>query len=626
LSASMRKKRGFTSLIVISVLAVGWLAYTLTLGGRSPQLGLDLQGGTSVVLAPKKVQGQPDPSTDALDQTIKVIRQRVDGLGVAEPEITRQGNFIVVALPGVKEQDQALRTVGRTARLTFRPACVVQIGGQSLPELPTGQPDELYQQALTAAVAGPCVSPSGATTPSTVVTAPPDTSVATTIPPVSIPPVSAPDTTPNAAPGSSSQSLGLTPQGHLGVGQTDPTSSVPAPTDPPAADPATTDPATTAPTTTGSTATTEATTTTTTTGDPRKPCGETGYAAADAPDESPIIAEQDADHDGKVEGCAVLGPAAFDGTFVASAQAAIPNGVWVVDMTFSDAGLTKFNELVGHCFNKDQGCTGGTTAIVLDGRVQSNPRPQTATFAQNQIQISGPTSKPLTQSEAADLALVLNYGSLPVQLEQQRVESVSATLGRDSLHAGLIAGGIGLLAVCLYMILYYRSLGVVVVLGLTVWSALNFSIITFLSGNAGLALSLSGVTGIVVSVGVTTDSYIVYFERMKDEVKTGRTVRSAVDHAFARAWHTIVAADLASLIGALLLYWLTVGQVRGFAFFLGLSTLLDLVTAYFFKRPMVALLAKSRFFTDARWFGMSDALGVERTPRIEPAPAGGGGG
>jgi preprotein translocase subunit SecD len=159
-----------------------------------------------------------------------------------------------------------------------------------------------------------------------------------------------------------------------------------------------------------------------------------------------------------------------------------------------------------------------------------------------------------------------------------------------------------------------------------VWSALNYSIITWLSGNAGLALSLSGVTGIVVSVGVTTDSYIVYFERMKDDVKSGRTIRSAVDHSFKGAWHTIVAADLASFIGAALLYWLTVGAVRGFAFFLGLSTLLDLITAYFFKRPMVALLARSRFLREAKWIGISKGLAIEARPepRVEPVAAGAG--
>jgi len=546
------------------------------------------------VLAPKEVEGQPKATTAALDQTIKVIRQRVDGLGVAEPEITRQGSFIVVALPGVKEQDQALRTVGRTARLTFRPACSLNVGGQQpLTELPPGQPDELYQQALTPAIAGACVG-NGATTSTTLT----DTSTSTTTP--------SSDTTAPAG-SSSSGALGLPAHGHLGLGQTD-----------------TTAPGETTTTVAGATTTTTAPVTTTT-ADPKKPCGETGYGAADQPDTSPIVAEQDQDHDGKVDGCVVLGPAAFDGTLVSSAQAAIPQGTWVVELTFKDEGLTKFNEMVGHCYSNDSVCSAGTTAITLDGRVESNPRPQEPTFTSNQIQISGPSSNPLSQAQADDLALVLNYGSLPVQLEQQRVESVSATLGHDSLRAGLIAGGIGIAAVAVYMILYYRSLGLVVVLGLAVWSALNYSIITYLSGNAGLALSLSGVTGIVVSVGVTTDSYIVYFERMKDEIKSGRTVRSAVDHAFARAWRTIVAADFASLGGAVILYWLTVGAVRGFAFFLGLSTALDLITAYYFKRPMVALLARSRFFTETKWFGMSDALGVERTASPEPAPAAGGG-
>jgi preprotein translocase subunit SecD len=191
------------------------------------------------------------------------------------------------------------------------------------------------------------------------------------------------------------------------------------------------------------------------------------------------------------------------------------------------------------------------------------------------------------------------------------------------LRAGLIAGLVGIGAVAVYMVLYYRALGVVVIVGLGVWSALSYSIITALSSSSGLALSLSGVTGIVVSVGVTTDSYIVYFERMKDEIKTGKTVRSAVDHAFKRAWRTIVSADLASFIGAALLFWLTVGAVRGFAFFLGLSTLLDLITAYFFKRPMVALLARSRFLTEARWIGVRAGLG-DSEHRAVAAPAGGG--
>jgi preprotein translocase subunit SecD len=336
------------------------------------------------------------------------------------------------------------------------------------------------------------------------------------------------------------------------------------------------------------------------------------------PDGQPIVAKEDRDKNGSYDDCPVLGPVALSGEAVSSARAAIPQGAWVVELELKGSGLDGFNQLSGHCFAKDTTCPGGTTAIVLDGIVESNPAPQTATFTSTSIEISGKFS----QKQAEDLALVLNYGALPIQLQQERVETVSATLGHDSLRAGLIAGLVGIGAVAIYMILYYRALGIVVVVGLGVWSALSYSIITALSSSSGLALSLSGVTGIVVSVGVTTDSYIVYFERMKDEIKSGKTVRSAVDHAFKRAWRTIVSADLASFIGAALLFWLTVGAVRGFAFFLGLSTLLDLITAYFFKRPMVALLARSRFLTEARWIGVRAGLGDSEHRVV--APVGGG--
>jgi preprotein translocase subunit SecD len=314
----------------------------------------------------------------------------------------------------------------------------------------------------------------------------------------------------------------------------------------------------------------------------------------------------------------------LSGEAVSNASAAIPQGSWVVELQLKDSGLAGFNALSSRCFNKDTSCPGGRTAIVLDGEVQSNPAPQTPTFTSTQVEISGS----FNEKQADDLALVLNYGALPIQLQKERVETVSATLGKDSLRAGLFAGLVGIVAVAIYMILYYRALGIVVVLGLSVWTALSYSIITALSSSSGLALSLAGVTGIVVSVGVTTDSYIVYFERMKDEVKSGKTVRSAVDHAFGRAWRTIVSADLASFIGAALLFWLTVGAVRGFAFFLGLSTLLDLFTAYFFKRPLVALLARSRFLTEARWIGIRSGLGdsEHRLPTHAPAPAPVGGG
>jgi preprotein translocase subunit SecD len=255
---------------------------------------------------------------------------------------------------------------------------------------------------------------------------------------------------------------------------------------------------------------------------------------------------------------------------------------------------------------------GNRIAIDLDGKVKSAPSLQTTSF-----QGSGQITGNFTQREAKDLALVLKYGALPVQLQPQTVQTVSASLGKDSLHAGIVAGAVGLALVALYMVLYYRALGLVVWLGLAVSGALLYVIVTLLGETRGLALTLAGATGIIVSVGVTVDSYVVYFERLKDDIRAGKTIRSSVDRSFSRAYRTILAADMSSLIGAVVLYVLTVGSVRGFAFFLGLSTLLDMILAYFFTRPMVTLLSRSRFFTEARWVGVARGLAVSRNL---PAP------
>ncbi|MEO7443292.1 MAG: MMPL family transporter, partial [Acidimicrobiales bacterium] len=182
------------------------------------------------------------------------------------------------------------------------------------------------------------------------------------------------------------------------------------------------------------------------------------------------------------------------------------------------------------------------------------------------------------------------------------------SLGSDSLRAGVIAGFVGLGLVMFYMVMYYRALGLVVLLGLSVWASLMWSIVSYLGVSRGLALSLAGAVGIIISVGVTVDSYVVYFERLKDEVRAGKTIRASVDRGFSRAFRTILAADISSFIGASLLYILTVGSVRGFAFFLGLSTILDVVVAYYFTRPLVILLGRNRVFTEARWLGVARGL------------------
>jgi preprotein translocase subunit SecD len=221
--------------------------------------------------------------------------------------------------------------------------------------------------------------------------------------------------------------------------------------------------------------------------------------------------------------------------------------------------------------------------------VQSAPTINEGITGRN-VQISGAFSK----GEATDLARLLRYGALPVQFDrdEQTVQSISPTLGKDQLHAGIVAGIIGLALVAIYMLAYYRLLGFVVVCGLGLTGLLFFTLTSFLSTRQGLALTLAGVTGLIVSVGVTVDSYVVYFERLKDEIRSGKTVRSSLDVGFRRAFRTILAADLVSLLGAAVLYYLASGSVRGFAFFLGLSTLIDLILTATFMHPFVVLLAR----------------------------------
>jgi preprotein translocase subunit SecD len=472
------KNRRTTSLVIITILAILMLAGTL-IAGNTPQLGLDLQGGASVVLQPPK--GTPK---DTVNQAIEIIRNRVDALGVAEPQISRQGRAVVVELPGVKNQKKALEVVGTTAELRFRPV---------LADVPKeGAKPKATTTTTTAAAAD------GSTTSST-----------------------APTTT------------------------------------------------TTAP---------EIKTTTRT--------ENTSDATVILPNRTNTSRLQ-------------MGPAALLGKDVKSAKAELNGAQWTVSLSLRKDGAKKFNDLAATCYAKGPTCPTNRVAIELDGIVQSSPEFQTPSF-DGPVQISGS----FKEREAKDLALVLRYGSLPVQLEQQNVRTVSATLGKDSLHAGLVAGIIGTVLVLLYMLLYYRVLGLVVIAGLTVWFSLQWSIISYLGVKNGLALSLSGVTGIVVSVGVTVDSYVVYFERLKDEIHQGRTMRSAVDTAFKHSFRTVLIADTAAFLSAAVLYLLTVGPVRGFAFFLGLSTILDVVVAYFFKRPLVGLLAKIGWLQRSKFVGM----------------------
>jgi preprotein translocase subunit SecD len=301
----------------------------------------------------------------------------------------------------------------------------------------------------------------------------------------------------------------------------------------------------------------------------------------------------------------LLGPAALNGTIVASASAQFQSPNWVVNATLTGKGAGEWDSLAQKYFHEIIG-------IDLDGQVVSAPltQPSQATFTSfaGRVQISGS----FTQSSAQNLALDLNYGSLPVPLKQIDQTTVSPSLGKSSLKAGLAAGIGGLLLVLIYTILYYRALGIVVVSGLIVTAALLFAIVSAL-GRSGLnlTLDLSGVTGLIVSVGITVDSYIVYFERLKDEVRSGRSVRTSVDKSFQGAFRTVLAADTVSFAAALVLWVLGAGTVKGFAFFLGLSTLLDVFTTYFFTRPLVIMLGRNAKITGARMIGIARGLAIE---------------
>ncbi|MET0729104.1 MAG: protein translocase subunit SecD [Acidimicrobiales bacterium] len=525
------RRSGLRSLVVLLLVTVGALVGVLA-SGWGPKLGLDLEGGFAVTLQP-----EDEASEEVLDQAIEVIRSRVDSLGVAEPEITRQGSTIEVSLPGVTDRERARELVGQTAELRFRPVGAV---------IPGSVEDILASTTTTAA---------GETTTTTA----------------------AGETTTTAA-------------GAV-TGQAAASPAVPFQEDP--ATPTTTTP--------GATPTTAAPP-----GDPL-----TGFELTpreeDLPDQSVVLAQRN--DEGEIESTYQLGPAGATGEIVSRAAARLsPSGQWSVALEIKGGeGIDQFNAMAAECFSRAATCPTGQLAIVLDSNVVSAPTIQQASFTRDQIEISGS----FTESEAKDLALVLRYGSLPVALEVQQTREVSATLGSDSMRAGVLAGIVGLFLVSLYMVAYYRLLGLVAVGSLAVSAALMWAIIAWLGETRGLALTLAGITGIIVSIGVAVDSNVVFYEHLKEEVWRGRTARSVASASFRSSFKTIVTANMASFIGAALLYLLTVGPVRGFALFLAIGTVLDMIASYWFMRPLVLYLSKSKRFAERpKLLGVSTHGGV----------------
>jgi preprotein translocase subunit SecD len=523
---------------------VGTFAWTLVAGHR-PALGLDLQGGISIVLFP--VEGT---DTSALDTAVDIIRQRVDGLGIAEPEVQRQGNTIVVDLPGVDERETAEEQVGQTAELRFRPV---------LGELPWSSPIPTTTTTVAGATTTAPAAGDGTTT-----------------------------TAPAAGDGTTTTIAGEG-AGPVGSGGDRTVATAPI---------VATRAAQEAPTTT----TPAATTTPSTVGQPQpgQTCSDLVVSREENTAEAEVWLPSRADEGDEPASCFLLGPSVLTGRNISSAGAEYdPNtSTYITEISFrNDDFVTK----VAQPFVNQR------VAIELDGVVQSAPTINEGITGRD-VQITGD----FTKGEAEDLARLLKYGALPVQFDrdEQTVQSISPTLGKDQLRAGIIAGVVGLALVAAYMLVYYRLLGVVVVCGLVLTGLLFFTLTAYLSSRQGLALTLAGVTGLIVSVGVTVDSYVVYFERLKDEVRSGKTVRSSLDIGFTRSFRTILAADLVSLLGAAILYWLASGSVRGFAFFLGISTVIDLVLAYTFMHPFVTLMARRATLVRLPRIGIATGLDV----------------
>ena len=315
-----------------------------------------------------------------------------------------------------------------------------------------------------------------------------------------------------------------------------------------------------------------------------------------------------------------LGPARLTGDVVTEAEAVVDTQTgssWSVSLEMDDEGADEWAEFTGEeACERDQQ-KDDRIAIVLDDEVVSAPGMSTGDASGEGVQcgegITGGESQIDTggKTEAQDLALVLRYGALPVELEQQEVQKVSPTLGEDSLQAGITAGILGLGLVFLYMLLYYRALGLVAWLGLVVFTCVLYTVMAVLGEAVGLSLSLAGVAGVIVSVGVTADSYIVAFERLKDEVRSGKSVRAAVERGMTRAYRTILVADFVTGAAAAILFFTAVGPVRGFALTLGLATIIDVLVAYFFTRSAVHVLAGTRLMSSQRFLGLRRALGAE---------------
>ncbi|MFH8341583.1 protein translocase subunit SecD [Streptomyces sp. AM6-12] len=575
-SSSAQGKPG-RSLALILIAIVALTGGMFASGHTTPRLGIDLAGGTSITLTAVNQPGQPNAINKTnMDTAVDIMNRRVNGLGVSEAEVQTQGDRnIIVNIPRGTNSKEAQQQVGTTAKLYFRP--VLQREAQGA----TGQPSP-------SATKGGTPSPGASTSPS------PSASKGS-----------------QKATGSSSPSSSATTQGRAVTDALKKTSPSPSATG------STTPGASTSPS--------------------PSPSGNKGssdlqarYAALDCtkpsaqnsagqgakPGESTVACGKD----GKIWSKFLLGPVAVDGQEVKKAQAVFDTqgaSGWQVQMTFDSKGAKKFADITGQLTQKTT--PQNEFAIVLDDQVVSHPYVQTA-ITGGQAEISGS----FNQQDAQSLANMLSYGALPLSFKESSVTTVTAALGGQQLHAGLLAGAIGLALVIIYLVFYYRGLSLIAVASLMVSAILTYVIMSLLGPTIHFALNLPAVCGAIVAIGITADSFIVYFERIRDEIREGRSLRPAVERAWPRARRTVLVSDFVSFLAAAVLFIVTVGKVQGFAFTLGLTTLLDVVVVFLFTKPLMTLLARRKFFAGGnKWSGLDPkSLGVNPPLRRTRRPAG----
>ena len=485
----------------------------------APELALDLQGGTQLILTPT-VGEDEEASLEQLNQAVSIIRQRIDGSGVGEAQVTVQGEQnIVVAIPGTPDAN-TLQLIKASALLEFRPVLAT---GQSVQGIEVGEDAEVNNPDVTEG----------------------DASVESEAEPALEPELS---DVPAGTPVDASDPLWITPALQAQFDALD--------------------------------------------------CSQPFRSPGQVDDpELPVVTCDDL-----LFTKYILGPVEVRGENISDAssgtittQTGASTNTWAVNLEFDALGTEGFGTVTSRLFPLAE--PRNQFAIVLDGYVITAPRTN-AVILNGQAQITGS----FTQETATILADQLKYGALPIGFEVQSQENISATLGTDSLRAGLIAGLIGLGLVMLYMLYQYRGLAVVVIGSLVIGALLVYLAIAFLSWRQGYRLSLAGVTGIVVAIGIMSDSFIVYFERIRDELREGRTLEIAVEAAWKRALRTVLVSDAVSFTAAVVLYLLTSANVRGFAFTLGLITLIDLLVFVLFTHPLVQLFARTNFFKSGSKF------------------------